>query len=396
MHLERLLGSLKQAARVGKAVAEAERAVYSGETTCILQRHLQQGRRDPRQVVETRSDLKKAGLHVMQVGRQSAGDDDGMGSSSEPDRPIQSGMTSQQLSIFDCGDDEWPVRQDILDYFLAVHPRISDHARGTHGYRNKSALVRDHAKSELIVEDCGHVPDDKVYSHRFSCSELHYGLCCTHHAHVYRAARKLQQSLERCLSSDLVHHFFSIVSSRSHPPMIDQACSRTYFCLARVKSRRYHCQITHVIVNCVVLDEYQDGRTELSLGQRAYQNFDFVSLSMIARDLLAQNCLGIYVQQLEHFSGPLLESASVTVLVRDDDVLGSWQVWPNVFRPRPRLQRASSDIPDEPGVERRPARNRRPGIKVLPFFLAPLYLWVFAYHPKGDRANDVDRNCYQY
>ncbi len=122
-----------------------------------------------------------------------------------------------------------------------------------------------------------------------------------------------------------------------------------YFFLARVRPRRFHSQVTHVIVNCITHLE-ADGLF-LSLGQRAPRLFDFWTLWRLARELLQGGAIAVRIDQIEHEN-----SDRSTVLVREgaDDDSPSYDVWPNQFR---RVR--GRHIPLDGDADAAPRRRRR-------------------------------------
>lgn len=108
---------------------------------------------------------------------------------------------------FDMGDQEWPVRPDVLHEFLQKHPAHRSH--GVPGIANKACAVRDAERGFLVVSDVA--KDDVVYVHRHPCVELHPGLCATRDRAIYDDALKLAKNLETTLDKRFLHRYFCVM-----------------------------------------------------------------------------------------------------------------------------------------------------------------------------------------
>ena len=49
------------------------------------------------------------------------------------------------------------------------------------------------------------IPDGRTYEHRFSCGEVHPGLCARRDAAIYDDALSLAKSIEACLGQPHLH-----------------------------------------------------------------------------------------------------------------------------------------------------------------------------------------------
>jgi hypothetical protein len=110
---------------------------------------------------------------------------------------------------WDGGDSSWPLRPDLLLDFL--HGHSSSGSTGVAGIAAKASRVRDTERHTLIVKDEHDISDDKMYSHRHSCSELHPGLCAHRDGDVYTDSLALAANMERALDDRFKHSFIAFV-----------------------------------------------------------------------------------------------------------------------------------------------------------------------------------------
>jgi hypothetical protein len=127
---------------------------------------------------------------------------------SEPDLPDVEAPLDHGPSLWDVGDEDLPVREEVLRAFLHSH---LDHAgSGFAGIARKAAAIRKAERDALIVRDSNDIPASRCYQHRLSCHERHPGLCAYDDADVYDDALLLAKSLENCLLDDFVYKYFKI------------------------------------------------------------------------------------------------------------------------------------------------------------------------------------------
>ncbi len=105
--------------------------------------------------------------------------------------------------LFWPGSVAWPVRESVLASTLC--PAGAEFFQG--GVAKKAQSLREKNRRELVVQDAQDIPDDRTYSHRYSCMELHYGLCASDDAEIYERSRQLAGSMERCLGKQLLRKY---------------------------------------------------------------------------------------------------------------------------------------------------------------------------------------------
>ncbi len=212
---------------------------------------------------------------------------------------------------------------------------------------------------ELLVRDQSAIPEDQRFEHRFSCSELHPGVCAHSDAAVYSDCLVLARSLERCLSQDIVGSFLAVnyVANRDRPRPHGAEneeegpgpADRLFVYLALVKARRFHAQATHCLVRCIVHDDGE--AVHLSLAQASYRKWDFITLWSLAKELLYMNCESVHLKALEHSENT--HDGTVTPSAADLSDKGI-EVWPTEFkRPRPVREGDDVGIPDRFPHQRR-------------------------------------------
>jgi hypothetical protein len=112
--------------------------------------------------------------------------------------------------FWDCGDEDWPIRSNVLNSFLASHPAVE--TAGIPGIAGKANLIRhhEHQGDLLIVNDAKDVPEEKVFRHRFSCHEAHPGLCAWADAAIYTDSLQIAKNLEAALDESFNHRFIAV------------------------------------------------------------------------------------------------------------------------------------------------------------------------------------------
>jgi hypothetical protein len=112
-------------------------------------------------------------------------------------------ITDPVAGPFDCGDQVWPVREEVLAGFL----HNMGTARLVGGVANKGwAARRTHAPS-LMVRDKQDIPEDRRFDHQLCCSALHHGLCVTRDQAIYTAATTLATSIVNACGRDVLYKF---------------------------------------------------------------------------------------------------------------------------------------------------------------------------------------------
>lgn len=112
--------------------------------------------------------------------------------------------------VWDCGDEDWPIRSNVLNSFLASHPAVE--SAGIPGIARKAHLIRhhEHQGDLLIVNDVKDVPEEKVFRHRFCCHEVHPGLCASADAAIYTNSLQIAKNLEAALDESFNHRFIEV------------------------------------------------------------------------------------------------------------------------------------------------------------------------------------------
>jgi hypothetical protein len=116
--------------------------------------------------------------------------------------------------MFWAGSVEWPVREPVLAALLTPG---SDSLRDGTGIARKANKLRQEFLSQLVVQDVQDIPDSRVYEHRFSCTEMHYGVCATRDNAIYRDTLALAGSIERCLGQALVGKILRFYARPDNP-----------------------------------------------------------------------------------------------------------------------------------------------------------------------------------
>ncbi len=109
-------------------------------------------------------------------------------------------LLSDEDDLFWAGDVEWGVRESVL---AAVFDPVGGKLPEGMGLARKAHKLRQESLSQLVVQDVHDIPDSRVFEHRFSCSQLHFGLCATRDNLIYSDALALAGSVERCLGKAL-------------------------------------------------------------------------------------------------------------------------------------------------------------------------------------------------
>ncbi len=317
MGLECLLSEIKAGKLGGTGSPSGERIIYTSHLRELMKRHLAEGGSDGR-LFETRAEMASSGVPL-----------DRMGVDKAVDPSPGAGGRPAADSLWQCGDQEWPLREDVLDGFLDAHPAISSHATSYGGYCRKASLVRvhdvEHDSDSFLVKDRDEIPSQKTYSHRFSCSERHQGLCATAHRDIYPQALLFARNLEACLQEPLLYNFILLQAMDD----ADREMQPSYYHFSRLKKRMFHGQLTHVLTRCLVCPGSPAGVIAIRLGTRGPKLWAFVSLWTVARRLLVNGAKKAKVSHVTH-------SSSMDGTVQVGRVVGEWEVWPGVFqRPRP-------------------------------------------------------------
>jgi len=398
MQLESLLSDLKHAAPNGKRAPHAEKVAYQAHLSQIFKSHIADGRLDRRGGL-ARDELLRMGLPLDQTScspsRAQRPDcrwrvtelntwmrehpeanleqrcaaarriaetwaafspeekqNHAAQMAPAPDEifsePETASSQGEAPCIWDAGNHEWPLRPEVLRGF--VHDHTAHWSRGLPGVASKASQIRKEASAALLVQDCEDIPDAKQYLHRFSCGDLHPGLCASKDADVYRDSLRLAKSLEACLGPTLLCSFLQL-SDPSQPAV---APLYFYFCLLR--KRRFHAQVTHVLVACV--QHHEPDGLHLSLKQRMPKRLDFWTVWRLAKTLLTSSFKRVEVLKMAH------ANHDRSTVMPFDDGLGSFNVWPEVYRRR----REQRPIPvDGENPRRRAARPKQAsrGVKVL-------------------------------
>jgi hypothetical protein len=205
MQLENLLSEIKASVPKGKQTAYGEKTAYLSHLSQLMKQHLHRGRRDLRGCLRqdellamgvpldrrTQSGVKRPDTawrnrqlhewklqhpgatseeearHVRLFGEMFAAFSDeeraaAIGSLpeivtdvAEQDYSPQSDVIDRafDIDIFDLGNDEWPMRDEILASF--VHGHSGHDAAGIAGIANKAASIRREESGALIILDRG-------------------------------------------------------------------------------------------------------------------------------------------------------------------------------------------------------------------------------------------------
>ena len=126
-----------------------------------------------------------------------------------------------------------------------------------------------------------------------------------------------------------------------------------YIYFARRRTRRFHMQATHVLVDCIV-----DATRSLCLEQRHHKFWRFYTTWSFAKKLLRRGFKQVTMTQLEHENG---ENSTVIPRLAPDSP--SFDIWPGVFRhpAEPRDDR----LPRVDGAGRQRRRRARGGVRVV-------------------------------
>lgn len=386
MHLESLLAHMKAAVPKGARAPNAEKFVYLAHVAQLFERHLSAGRRDRRgsmardellamgvpmehtaaassaQRLDSRWRLSVLNAWIRQHPDSSAGERSaeagriarrwasmsaaeqrqavaGLSSPNSTDapEPADSSEEEQVDDYWEAGSSDWPIRADVLGSYLHNH-FATQTARGVAGVAAKASKIRRYEVDSLLVHDRGDIAESTRFTYRFACGELHPGLCAHDDAAVYQNALVLAKSLEACLSAALLHSFLKIVDPAA------EGKGPLFFYFARVRQRRFHAQVTHVLVACA--EHHEDGVLSLSLGQRSFQLYDFWTLWKLAKTLLLDGYQSVRVVKLEHSS-----DSESTVRVGADGP--SFDVWPNVWKRSRPPRHADLDAALAEGRQRR-------------------------------------------
>jgi hypothetical protein len=160
----------------------------------------------------------------------------------------------------------WPVGSGLLD----------DVAQGQ-GLTAAAHRLRWARKDHIVVADTGAIPTARKYRRRFSCSQLHPGLCYHHDAVVYHQVREAARGVERALASEDVFSYFMFSDS-------DHTRVEVLF-FALMRARRPYAKQTHIFVRC---DQTQAGAQQLvSLRNRPEcAMYDFASVWMVVKPFI--------------------------------------------------------------------------------------------------------------
>ncbi len=142
MALEGLLAEVKQASRSQRTGCFAERAIHRSYLQQLMKVHLGKGRTDSR-LAATRNDLEAAGVPLIQASRgaRSAKSSD-LASALDPGPPDSEMREHPHQSVNDWepGDAEWPVRESVLESFVASQSAATFRAQRA-GMRNKANRI---------------------------------------------------------------------------------------------------------------------------------------------------------------------------------------------------------------------------------------------------------------
>ena len=117
--------------------------------------------------------------------------------------------------IFDFGDNNWPVRAEVVGSFLEQELGQASEA----GVARKSFEARRKAVSGMIVYDQADIPDSRRYSIRRSCSEMHPGICAWADRDIYWSALKLARNFEVCFGQEKLHRFAQLSDPSKDAPV---------------------------------------------------------------------------------------------------------------------------------------------------------------------------------
>ena len=160
MHVEGLLSEAKQAARGGGTKWHAERAVFQGELQQIMKVHLAKGRQD-RRPQDSRAQLLADGVPVRALPRRprSAEGENVRDGAEVRDADgfllpqFEAMPTSKPVEDWECGDEMWPIKDKVLEYFLnEAAPRMRTRECGV---RNRADFVQVAAPFSALGQSSG-------------------------------------------------------------------------------------------------------------------------------------------------------------------------------------------------------------------------------------------------
>ena len=121
----------------------------------------------------------------------------------------------QHLNV-ELGSEPW-------DRHVQAHPRVCMILISSTQTPILILAIRSAALNDKVVSKClwrascclfgfsvaclGDIPDDRVFEHRFACTELHPGLCAFADAAVYDDVLELVGSLKACLDRSMLHRY---------------------------------------------------------------------------------------------------------------------------------------------------------------------------------------------
>jgi hypothetical protein len=123
-----------------------------------------------------------------------------------------------------------------------------------------------------------------------------------------------------------------------------------YFYFGRLRARRFHSQITHVLVSC--MEHHEGHQLTLSLGQHTSKQWNFCTLWTVAKLILQKGFGKVCVQVQRHRN----DTYSTVIPLGSEG--RAFEVWPTVYK-KPRQARPRLDVGD--GAPRRRPPNKRTG-----------------------------------
>ena len=403
MQLENLLAKVKQSVPFSRTKAHAEKLMFAGHITQLMQDHTDRKGIDPRSshrakhvldgaggaLKAPRKRVKKLSLKTQETSRclrgkrirfinaqvHAAGPANqaarreafraaakrwheargGLASDDEPDLPLPDPCDARQERYDFSG--EWPLREDVLHSFYQRegHASISI---------NKASQLRWSHRNDVFVPASSMIPEDQVFVHRFSCQERHPGLCYTRHADIYKNVNIAVASMERWFTEERKYKFFMVLG-RVAAAAEEKAC--VYF--AHSRARRPHAQVTHVMASVSARlkeDDASAGDSCLAFETGEQGQFTFQTLFHLVVPFLERGVDRLMIKQLPHTWRADLSGAttSVTVAALKE---GAQEVFPTAYKPerhkKPEPTEAEKLLDSLDATKKKPAKKKKPGLK---------------------------------
>ena len=267
----------------------------------------------------------------------------------DPDPNQAVGGPSHCVPDWSAGNDEWPVQPEIL----------GAHLQGARqGLASRAEEERWANRTKLVVADCGKIPDERAFLHRYSCWERHPGLCWSRDRDVYDDVLRMAKSMERLFTSALVGHYFVIFDMDE----IRDRAAVVY--LASRRARRPHSQQVLNFIACSAEPGPDLDKLILDLepSPTDEKDYRYISVWTLALSLLRAGWAAVYVHKL--LCSVVPGTSFVMAVQMGIAVELATEVYPKMHKP---VAKAAKE--EDPRLEAlqdpRPVQRRRPtgGIK---------------------------------